>query len=210
MDIEINNLSQQQKQLRLKIQSCKTEEKITALRKNRKQILHKISSKLQELRNKELDEQVASIDHTNDAAKMVKAAKLIQCKPYENIKIHNSEGKFVTEPNEIIKLTTEFFRNKFLDRNAQHIHPYKGEQRLLSNPITPLEIHKCFKKLNNNRAVGPDGIPGELYKYSTPILAHETVNCLSSLFETHENININEGEMIAPPKPGKSKGPVKS
>jgi len=144
-DITINNLSQQQKQLRLKIQSCKTEEKISKLRKDRNKILHKISSKVQEHRSKELDEQVASIDHTNDASKMFKAAKLIHRKPYENIKIHNSEGKFVTEPNEIIKLTTEFFRNKFVDRDAQHIHPYKGKPRPLNNPITQLEIHKCFK-----------------------------------------------------------------
>ena len=132
LDKEINNLSQQQKQLRFKIKCCKTEEKITALRKDRNKILHKISSKVQERRNKEIDEQVASIDHTNDAANMFKAAKLIHRKPYENIKFHNSDGKFVTEPNEVIKLTTEFCRKKFVGRDAQHIHPYKGEPRHLT------------------------------------------------------------------------------
>ena len=108
-DIEINNLSQQQKQLRLKIQSYKTEEKITTLRKDINKILHKISSKVQELRNEELDEQVASIDHTSDAAKMFKTAKLIHRKPFESIKINNNEDKLVTESIEIIKLTIEFF-----------------------------------------------------------------------------------------------------
>ena len=141
---------------------------------------------------------------------MFKAPTLIHCKPYENIKIHNSEGKVVTEPNEIIKLTTEFFRKKFVGRDAQHIHPYKCEPRPLNNPITPPEIHKCFKKLNNNQAVGPDGMPGELYKYCTPLLAHETANCLNSLFETHENINLSEGEMISQPKPGKPNSPVRN
>jgi len=67
-----------------------------------------------------------------------------------------------------------------------------------------------LQKLNNNRAVGPNGIPGELYKYTTPLLAHETANFLNSLFETYENTDINEGEMITPPKPGKLKGPVKN
>ena len=67
-----------------------------------------------------------------------------------------------------------------------------------------------LNKLNNNRATGPDAIPGELYKYGSYALTHSITNIFNVIFETHEDIDINKGDMITPPKPGKPKGPVKN
>ena len=127
--------------------------------------------KVQALRNKELDEQVSDIDNTNVAAKMFKATKMINRKPPESIKVHNSEGKFAMEPNEILKITGDFFKDKFVDQNAPEIKAYVGDPRPLNVPIESHEVRKSLKRLNNGRASGPDAIPGELYKYGPDLLA---------------------------------------
>ena len=60
-----------------------------------------------------------------------------------------------------------------------------------------LKFHKIhWGRLNNNRAVG---------------LSPETItDCFNNIFETHENLKINSGDIVALPKPGKPKGPVKN
>ena len=59
---------------------------------------------------------------------------------------------------------------------------------------------KFLKRLNNNRTSGPDAIPGELYKYGSDILTNTITECFNQIFETHEDIDINTGDMITPPK----------
>ena len=204
-DAEISALSTKQKHLRIQIENCTDEKKITELRKTRNRILHQISSKVQDLRNKELDEKVSIINNTNDAARMFKATKMLHRKPIENTKVHTSEGKFVTEPNDVLTITTDFFENKFVDEDAIEIETFEGEARPLNKPIQIDEVKKSLNRLNNNRAVGPDGIPGELYKYGSHLLSETITECFNNIFETHENIDINFGDMITPPKPGKPK-----
>ena len=58
--------------------------------------------------------------------------------------------------------------------------------------------------------MGPDGIPGELYKYGSNLLTHTIKDCFNTIFEKHVNIDINVGDMITPYKPGKPEGPVKN
>ena len=115
-----------------------------------------------------------------------------------------------TDPNKILELTTEFFKEKFNKPEAQGIDPYKGEKRPLNKPITKDEVKKSFKKLNNGRATGEDGIKGELLKYGPETLAEHTASVFNSAFEKHEPLEINNGNMRTLPKPGKPKGPRKN
>ena len=120
------------------------------------------------------------------------------------------DGKLVTTPNEILRLTTEYFKDKFQKKDVEKIQPFTGKPRALTKQITSEEIYKNFKKLNNNRATGEDGIPGELLKYS-PKEVHEYVaKMINDMFITHETLNINNGNVITLEKPGKPKGPRKN
>ena len=73
-----------------------------------------------------------------------------------------------------------------------------------------MEIEKSLKLLNNNRAAGGDDIAGELLKYGAKELSPDIAELFNNTFETHENLEINNGVMITLQKPGKQKGPVKN
>ena len=209
-DAIIGALSVQQKQIRQQINNSDNANAIRALRKKRNKIQRDISKRVQLLRNEELDNLMTEIDNTNDAAKMFKATKMIHQKPPEKLKVHNDSGKFATDPNEILKITGKFFQDKFVDEDADEIDAFTGPPRPLNNPLTVEEVRKGLNRLNNNRATGPDAIPGELYKYGSAQMTEAITNMYNEIFEKHADIDINTGNMITPPKPGKPKGPTKN
>ena len=67
----------------------------------------------------------------------------------------------------------------------------------MRNEITPDEISRSFKKLNNNRATGEDNIPGELLKYSPKEMHEYVATMINEMFRTHEPLKINNGNMKA-------------
>ena len=62
----------------------------------------------------------------------------------------------------------------------------------------------------HNRAPGKDGIQGELLKYGPETIDSYIANIINESFEKHEILDINAGEIIPLPKPGKPKGPPKN
>ncbi|GFS10268.1 very-long-chain enoyl-CoA reductase [Elysia marginata] len=72
------------------------------------------------------------------------------------------------------------------------------------NPITTNEVEKAIAHLNNNRACGEDGIPGELIKYGADTLAKVICNILTRVFSEHDDTNINGGKVITLQKQGKA------
>ena len=207
---ELNKKSIEQKKIRMDINSCQDNEKKKKLQEKRNRIQREISKKALQIRNEEIDRQVEEIEAAGEASKMFKAVGKIFREKYENPKVEDEEGKMATDPNKILELTTEFFKEKFNKPEAQGIDPYKGEKRPLNKPITKDEVKKSFKKLNNGRATGEDGIKGELLKYGPETLAEHTASVFNSAFEKHEPLEINNGNMRTLPKPGKPKGPRKN
>ena len=141
---------------------------------------------------------------------MFKAVGKIFKQQYENPKVEDEDGKLATDPNKILELTTEFFKEKFYKEEEKEIEPYRGEARPLEKPITKEEVEKSFKRLNNGKATGEDGIPGELLKYGPEKLAEQTAQVFNAAFETHQPLKINNGNMKTLQKPGKPKGPRKN
>ncbi|GFR93923.1 RNA-directed DNA polymerase from mobile element jockey-like [Elysia marginata] len=100
------------------------------------------------------------------------------------------------------------FKDKLRDDQINDLEPFQGDAGDLNNPITTNEVEKALARLNNNRACGEDGTPGELIKYGSDTLAKVICNILNRVFSEHEDININGGKVITLQKPGKAKGPV--
>ena len=107
-------------------------------------------------------------------------------------------------------IVTIFLESKFQNSGKPFIEAFFGEPRKLKKPITKEEVRKSINKLNNNRAPGKDGIQGELLKYGPETIDSYIANIINESFEKHEILDINAGEIIPLPKPGKPKGPPKN
>ena len=108
---EIEKKSKEQKKVRLEIKSCQDDEKKKKLKERRNKIQREISKKAQEIRNEEIDRQVEEIEKAGEGAKMFKAVGKIFRERYENPKVEDNEGKLATDPNKILELTTEYFKD---------------------------------------------------------------------------------------------------
>ena len=138
---------------------------------------------------------------------MFKATKLLNKKRYENPKIEDSNGKLVTNPDEMLEVITSHFEEKFHDSDQGRIPNFIGDPRPLQKPISAREVREAFNALNNNKAPGEDGIYSELLKYGTPELDQAIANVFNAAFENHEDLEINTGLLIPIQKPDKPKGP---
>ena len=207
---EIEVLSQQQKRIRLQISETKDKDKITKLKHKRNQILHQINNKLNEAKNKELDEIATVIDNCRDNNKMYLAVKLLNRKPLQNPIIHDNEGKVVTNPVAIHEIIKQHFETHFNDETAEPIEPFVGLPRPLNVPIMNEEVKQSIAKLNNNRAAGHDKIIPEFLKYGSEKLKYMITIVLNNIFQKHEQIDIGKGILAPIQKINAEKGPVKN
>ena len=88
----------------------------------------------------------------------------------------------ITSPDEMLKITTSFFKDKFQHPNLHNIDPFRGSARQHCNEITIEEVHKSRSKLNNNGAAGRDDITGELLIHEAEHLSSQIANILNNKY----------------------------
>ena len=138
---------------------------------------------------------------------MFKAIKVLNRKQFTNQQINDKDGKKVTSPTEIQNIITKYFKSKFRDECSEDIQPFSGQPRALNNPISEKEVRQSIKQLNNGRAPGEDNICNEYLKFAPEILDNQIAIIINKTFEDHEDLDINNGILVALPKPGKPKEP---
>ena len=135
---------------------------------------------------------------------MFKVVKAQNAKQYQNPTVHDEEGKFVTSPNEIQKITTEFYK-KFRKDDVEEITPFQGNSRPFNREISQIEVENAVKKQNNNRATDNDNIFTEMLKYGTKNLCHRIATIINDMFGTHQQLDINNGILLSQQNLGKIK-----
>ncbi|GFR80207.1 very-long-chain enoyl-CoA reductase [Elysia marginata] len=118
----------------------------------------------------------------------------------------SKDGKKVTCPTEIQNIITKHLKSKFRDECTEDIQPSSGQPRAL-NPISEKEVRQSTKQLNNGGAPGEDNICNEYLKFAPEILDNQIAMIINKTFENHEDLDINNGILVALTKPGKPKGP---
>ncbi|GFR87168.1 very-long-chain enoyl-CoA reductase [Elysia marginata] len=170
-------------------------------------MLHNVKEKTKQLKNEHLDELASNIDKTSSDGGMFQAVKALNRKRFENPKVHDFDGKQVSNPSQIQLIIANHFKSKFRDDNIHDIEPYFGQPRKLKSSITEKEVRASINNLNSGLAPGSDNISGEFLKFAPHLIDNKIAKILNQTFERHEDLNINEGLLIALPKPGKPKGP---
>ena len=82
---------------------------------------------------------------------MFSAVKALNREKIENPKVEDSEGKLITNPNEILKTVANHFENKFKDINTPEIPSFIGKPKALNHPITQAEIRKNSTDLRTTK-----------------------------------------------------------
>ena len=140
-DIETEKLSNEQKQLRIQIISCRDKEKLTKPKHERNR-LKQIHKQIKENKEREIDEKIGDINNMPDEAKMFKSVKMLNRKKFENTYIYDSKGKIITNPTEIYKTVKNHFKQHFTDTNTNEVEPFKGLPKKLNKPITDDQVKK--------------------------------------------------------------------
>ena len=75
-NIEMEKLSNEQKQLRIQITSYRDKDKLTRLKHERNRLLKQIHKQIKENKEREIDEKISDINNMPDEAKMFKSVKM--------------------------------------------------------------------------------------------------------------------------------------
>ena len=141
-DEELSQLSKRQKDIRVKIQNTKDNNKRDRLKIERNRILHTIRKRQIKLKNEEIEKKIEGINSAKCDHAMFKATRLLYQKQFENPKVEDQEGKLASNPNDILDIVSSHFKSKFEDEKVEEITPFEGEPKPLKNPITPEEVRK--------------------------------------------------------------------
>ena len=169
-DHTVEELSSQQKKLRLEMNNNTNPEKHNKLKQQRKRLLKEIQQRIKTIKEKEIDEILEEVDKTKDDARMFKAVRKLNLKRYENPFVTNEQGKSITNPQEIYKIVENHFKEHFYKENIPEIKCHLDEPKPLNNKIMSTEIKDVVSKMSNNKAA-LNNIPMELIKYS-PMIVH--------------------------------------
>ena len=201
-DIELEEMSKEQKDLRVQIENgCIDSSKVDLLRNRRNQIMHNMRRRKRKVREENLDKQIEEIEKFKDNAKMFEVIKNLRRKSLDNPYIHDAKGRKVTNAKEIHNILYEHFKAKFYQPEEEDIQSFDGPARELNVPITYSEVKISIQKLNNRRAAGKDEINAELIKYGPEILNSKIEKVLNLVFEKHQEIEVGIGLIASIPKP---------
>ena len=211
-DAQIADLSQKQKEIKVKLSNTKEADKITELRKERNRLLKAIKKRQREVDEAEIDKICEEINSANNDQRFFKAVKQIRTtKNKKNSIIFNKDGSSVINNNKKYLIVKNHFKDHFNNPQAEDIEPFKGEPRPLDKKISKEEIIKATNKMNKNKATGKDGIKVELLKYGPDELHENLKNNFNKVFETHnDQFELQQSVLLPTPKPNKQAGPVKN
>ena len=208
-DPEIEKLSEEQKELRKKINLSKDKEKRLQIKKERNCKLNKIKQKMYQNTKEEINKEVEKLEqYKNDSRKMFQAIKFIKNRtPNKPLLIENKDKTGLTA-NEIeqVEEITNFFKSFFNKENTEKLKEIKPME--MKKKFTESEIQKVLKCLKNNKSPGIDELHPEQLKYSPNEISKEISNILNDMAKTGEKPKeVNLGILRALQKEGKKQGP---
>ena len=124
---QVQELSIEQKRMRLEILKCKSKPKRRKLQIERNSLLTQIQKQLIHEKQTEIEHQIEKSEKSrNDSTRMYKAIRSIRITdPQKQLLIDGKDGK-TTDETEQVKIITDHFRNTFYDETTppmKHVPP---------------------------------------------------------------------------------------
>jgi len=182
-------------------------EKLVNLKKRRAEIKAAIGECKWKVREKHLSRIATEIESTKDARKMYSAARLLTKgnKKGGKFLLQGKTGAKIYQVKDQLPLVTDFYKTFFDRAGTKEFSPWRGEARPLTKPFTNEEVAAAAKRIGNNRAVGPDGMHGEGYKYGGQAVMEALTTAYNQIFMNHESIaSTQHSYLYVMNKPGKA------
>ena len=209
-DSDIAAKTSEQRNLRLCISNCKDEQTKAGLKQKRNQIQHAIRRLALHRANAILDAKAAEVEKYKNDTRMFAAMKHLVPRPRQALTVHDSNGRILTNSSCKIKRVSEWFQSQFNPSAVQRITNEAFVTGPLVCPISETEVENALLRLNNNRACGPDGIAGELWKYSAGVVSASLASIFNQALQEGQSLDLGQGTLIPLQKPGKPPGPLTS
>ncbi|KAK3762174.1 hypothetical protein RRG08_040542 [Elysia crispata] len=203
----VSELSNRQKDLRLQVQNTDNEERKMKLRNEGNGVLHTIRRAILGQRGEELEKGVQKMDEAGSGGAMFKAVGLLGQKHCGNPSVEDSSGGLVVCPGQALEVVADFFEEGFRNGGLAGVASFQGMPGRLSRPFASEEVRESFGGLGDGGAPGGDGVGGELLGYGTPLLHRGIADMLSRVFGERGAVDIDSGELVAVPGPGRPGGP---
>ena len=204
-DKDITNFNTEARRIRNRLKSVRNPITRVNLMHRRKEL-----GKLTRLRAKHLrEENLLKLATRMEASgkgniRLFECQRLMRKQQRINFRLRNNEGFEYLQAEDKIEPVQKFYESFFCREGALELPEWRGDARPLDIPITSREVQAAAGRLNNNRAVGPDSIPGELLKYGGVYLHEEIAKLFNGIFETHETVpELKQGFLFPMNKPNK-------
>ena len=189
--------------------SCATARQQLKARRNT--ILERIRQQINDNQDAEIEKRTNEINAYKDSTRMFQAVKELTSNKPQKLVVKNAEGEIVAQQEEAAELVATHFKTLLNSTFfSSTLRSSVTSNKQLNAPITSREVSEATNKLRNGRAVGPDGVPGELLKYGDDQLHSQMADIFNAMFEKDENLELGQGTLIVLPKPGKPPGLMSS
>ena len=215
-DGKIRRWSQERRVLLSEWQSVKNgqdeQERVKALKGRRAEITLMIRKRCKKLREAAILEVAGELECTPQAQRRYAAVRVLKKKhAYKQFRLKDEDGYISTATRRLTKVVEDFYDKFFNPEGANKqptVDPWGEYEGPLPQPLTVIEMSEAFHTLRNGRAVGPDGIPGELLRYGGTAVAKAAAQAVSNMFVTSTLLpQLGEGLLIPLNKPGKAEVP---
>jgi len=181
-------------------------EEVAKLERNR--IMHKIRNIQRDDANKRIDVLAEAVESAPDSAKMFVAASAMKTTTRQPLVVQTGDGHVLVNDSEKVTCVREHFAKQFSSDTEDSVDKPPAHQ--LITPIQPGEVVKAALRLKNQKASGPDDIPGELLKYGCNELSTVVATLINTCIESGDDLSsvIGSGTLIPLNKANKQKGPV--
>ena len=150
---------------------------------------------------------VDELESTPDCQRRFAACRVLKKQqPYKLLELQDETGFKSTSAARNIPIIEKFYQGFFnpLENQQEPVDPWGAHTGELETPLTGEEVTTAFGSLRNGRAVGPDGIPGELLKYGGACIGAVAADAVNNMFTTRILLpQLGEGLLIPLNKPGK-------
>ena len=208
---EIKELSERKQRLKNKMQGCNSQETRSKLRDEMKSTKKKINKKLKKIEEDDIDKKLELLEQIKDDNTkyfyVLRDLQKLNNNKKASIIVKDKEGNCPGSTQEKITVIEEYFKETLAPDDMKeeflNVPPQEMSQKFTAN-----EIQKLAKKLNNDKACGPDQLHAEYIKHAPPIIHEKIAEIYNDTAATGDTpTSLIHGLLLPLPKPGKQKGP---